>query len=157
MKKAYSIILMSCLTLAIFSCKKDKGSDEPVELTELTGLWELAETSAAMTPVKTFDPGNGDVISFTEGKYAKYKNGQLINEGSYTVVEDSTVEENVHLINLKDKYTHRLVFDNNYSATKIFIYINKGRLSIISGSYAVDAGHNEVYRSIHNTGLLAAK
>jgi hypothetical protein len=157
MKKAYSIILMSCLTLAIFSCKKDKGNDEPIELEELTGVWELAETSAAMMPgVKTYDPGNGNVMSFKEGKYAQYNNRHLIKEGTYTVVEDSTVEENVCLTNLKDKYTYRLVFDHKYSAPKIFIYINEGRLSMISGCYAVDAGHNEVYRGIYNTGLLPA-
>jgi hypothetical protein len=158
MKKVYSTLLMSCLTLAIFSCKKDKGNHEPVELEKLTGLWELAETSAAMMPgVKTYDRGNGNMFSFVNGKYAQYKNGQLIKEGTYTVVEDSTVEESVCLANLKDIYSYRLVFDYKYSATKVFIYINEGKLSMISGCYAVDAGHRELYRSINNTGLLPAE
>jgi hypothetical protein len=158
MKKVYSIMLMSFLTLVIFSCKKNKSNDDPNESYKLTGWWELAETSAAMMPgVKTYDRGNGNMISFTDGKYAQYNNGQLIKEGVYTVVEDNTVEENVCLANLKATYTQRLVFDDNYSAAKIFIYKNAGRLSMISGCYAVDAGHNEVYRSIYNTGLLPAK
>lgn len=150
MKKVYNILLAGCITLALHACKKDKGkgNDTP---NDLAGAWELAESSAAMLPgVKTYAPGNGNTISFEDGRYARYANGQLIKEGTYTIVEDDTVEESVCLVNLKDKYTQRLDLDANNGGTKTFIYINDGQLSMIAGCYALDGGHKEVYRRINN-------
>jgi hypothetical protein len=148
MKTVYSIILISCITLGLSGCKKDKDNDTP---DDLIGAWELAETSAAMMPgVTDYAPGNGNVISFKDDKYFRYNKGQLVTEGTYTVVEDHTVEEHVCLVDLHDKFTHRIIFDNNYSAPKTFLYINDAKLSLISGCYALDAGTKKVYRRIYN-------
>jgi hypothetical protein len=136
--------------MALHACKKDKDNGDKTP-NDLTGAWELAETSAAMLPgVKTHAPGNGNMISFEDGRYAQYTNGQLVKEGAYTVVEDNTVEESVCLGNLKYKFTHRLDLDASSAENKIFICINDGQLSMIAGCYAVDGGHKEVYRRIYN-------
>lgn len=132
---------------ALFACKKDKESDTN---TEVTGGWELAETSSAMMPATTYPAGNGSMLSFQNDKYYHYYKGQVVKEGTFTIEEDNTVEQNVCLVDLADKFTRRIVFDTAYSKPKVFIHIADNKLSLISGCYAVDAGHKTVYRRVHN-------
>jgi hypothetical protein len=147
MKTVQRIIPIILLITTLVACKKDKGSDTNIDV---TGGWELAETSSASLPGVTMHaPGNGKMLSFQGDRYYYYDNGQVVKEGTFTIEDDNTVEQNVCLVNLTDKFTRRIVFDADHTKPKVFIYVADGMLSLISGCYAVDAGHKEVYRHLY--------
>lgn len=136
--------LIFLMTLS-FACKKDKGGDTP---TDLQGGWELAESTVSITPTVTYPSGHGFNLSFDNGKYYYYEHGNVVKEGSFTTMEDNTVEQSTCHGNLADKFTRRIVFDNDYSSNKVFFHIADGKLSLISGCFAVDGGQLKVYRRL---------
>ena len=145
MKQIVSIACVALLVNAFAGCRKDNPKDANAS-NSITGSWELRKSSAAMNPnVHIFPPGNGNILKFTDAGYQLYINGQLVKTGVYAVVEDLTVESNVCLVLPAGEYTHRIVYDDNYTATKEFIQISGTKLSVISGCYAIDAGHTLEY------------
>ena len=151
MKKTYPIVMLALLVTTLFACKKNKDNTvDPKK--DLVSIWELAEVSSAMTPVKTYDPGNGNTLRISEdGTYAYYKNDQTMEQGNYTIVADTSVEKEVCLLNLKDKYKNRFEVTNvtpipTASAFRTFFYVNGDKLYMIGGCYAIDAGSLRVYR-----------
>ena len=99
-----------------------------------------------MNPVvNNYSEGNGNIIKFSETNYEMYENGQLKKSGPYSVLEDTTVEETVCLVFPDGQFTNRIIYDNDYNASKIFLEISGNKLSFVSGCYAVDAGHRSEY------------
>jgi hypothetical protein len=145
MKTVQRIVPVIFLITVLFACKKSKDTNTS---TDIIGSWELAETSAAMIPVITYPTGNGDFLVITDSTYAYYGARNLVKSGTYTIIDDATVEQNVCLVIPDDQFTRRIVFDNNYSTPKVFVDIRDGKLSFISDCYALDAGHKSVYRHI---------
>src|SRR4030095_1738871 len=106
-------------------------------------------TSGGMMPgVTDYPPANGNILKFTEDTYTITKNGHAVKSGKYVLVEDTTVEESVCLVMPKDEYIYRIVYDDDFAATKVFIEISGKRLKFVSGCYALDAGHKEEYESL---------
>jgi hypothetical protein len=145
MKTIQRIAPLIFLMILSFACKKDKGDNTPKDL---QGGWELAESTVSITPTVTYPSGHGFNLSFDNGKYYYYEHGNVVKEGSFTTMEDNTVEQNVCMTNLADKFTRRIVFDNDYSSNKVFFHIADGKLSLISGCFAVDGGQLKVYRRL---------
>jgi hypothetical protein len=151
MKKTYPIVMLALLMTTLFACKKDKGDTiDPKK--DLVSIWELAEASSAMTPVKTYDPGNGNTLRINSNDtYAYFKDGQVVEQGNYSIVADTSVEKEVCLVNLKDKYKNRFEITNvtpvpTVMAFKTFFYVEGDKLYMIGGCYAIDAGSLRVYR-----------
>jgi hypothetical protein len=145
MKTIQRIAPLILLMTVLFACKKDKGSNTP---TDLQGGWELAESTVSITPTVNYPSVNGFNLSFDNGKYYYYEQGKIVKEGSFTTMKDNTVEQNVCMTNLADKFTRRIVFDNDYSSNKVFFHIADGKLSLISGCFSVDGGQLKVYRRL---------
>ena len=139
------IILSACLItfIACFvSCRKENKDIS----TSIIGTWELRHSSAAMNPTTNNYPrGNGNLLKFTNDSYEIYKNNQLVQSGYYTIVNDSTVEENVCLVFSAGRFTNRIIYDGNYNDSKQFIEISNNKLTFISGCYALDDGHTSEY------------
>jgi hypothetical protein len=146
MKTVQRIVPVIFLITLLFACKKDKGNKTP---SDLEGGWELAESTVSITPTVTYPSGNGFTLSFSNGKYSYGEHGNIIKEGSFTTMEDNTVEQNVCMTNLADTFTRRVVFDNDYSATKVFFHIADDKLYLISGCHTVDGGQKKVYRRFY--------
>jgi hypothetical protein len=137
-------IILGSLSITFQSCKKNDGKKDPDIRTSLVGTWELRQTSGAMIPATTLYPqGNGNILKFTEADYVLLKNGQILKSGKYVVTEDTTVEKNVCLIMPKGEYAHRIVYDGDYAATKVFLDVT-GKTKICFGCYAFDAGIGEI-------------
>jgi hypothetical protein len=152
MKKTYPIVMLALLMTTLFACKKNKDHNDDLKK-ELVSIWELAETSSAMGPMKTYGPGNGNTLSINnDDTYAYYKDETVMMEhGNYTIVPDTSVEKEVCLVNLKDKYKNRFEITNvtpipTVMAFKTFFYVEGDKLYMIGGCYAYDAGSLRVYR-----------
>ena len=151
MKKTYPIVMLALLLTTFIACKKDKGNSPDLKK-DLVSTWELAEVSSSWIPKQTYAPGNGNILRVNnDGSYFYYAAGQIKEQGNYTIVADTTVEKEVCLVNLKDKYKNRLETTNvtpipTVAAFKTFFYIENDRLYMIAGCYAVDGGSLRVYR-----------
>jgi len=108
-----------------------------------------------MNPAVTqYAAGNGNILEFTDTAYKIYKAGSPIQSGQYTVLQDTTVSANVCLAFPKGRYPNRIIYDSNFAAAKIFYQVAGDSLKFISGCYAIDAGHSEVYVRIKKAGAL---
>ena len=149
MKLLAILTIVGSLGISFQSCKKYEGKKDIDIKKALIGTWELRETSGGMMPgVTNYPPANGNILKFTEDTYTIAKNGQVVKSGKYVVVEDTTVEESVCLVMPKDEYINRIVYDDDFAATKVFIEISGKRLKFVSGCYALDAGHKEEYEKL---------
>ncbi len=137
--------------LLSMSCNKNENKKSK-SATSLVGTWELRETSGAMSPtVSKFPAGNGNLLIFTENTYELRKNGQVVKNGSYQIVADSTVEKSVCLVFPKGEYAYRIAYDDNNNEPKQFFHVSGNKLGLVAGCYAYDAGHKEVYEKINDT------
>ena len=106
----------------------------------------MRKTTAAMNPLgMTYPPGNGNMLKFNTDNYEIYQDKQLVKTGTYIIVVDSTVGKSVCLAFTPDRYTNRIVYDNNFSEPKEFFEISNDQLTFISGCYALDAGHTSTF------------
>ncbi|MBO9202688.1 MULTISPECIES: hypothetical protein [Niastella] len=147
MKTTYSYLIVALMVTASIACKKDK--DEKNSKEDLISTWELAQIQAGMIAGKTYEPGNGNLLTINADTYAYYKDGQVIEKGNYTTAADNSVEENVCLVNVKDRYKRSIVFTNVTPArttNKTFYYIENDKLYLLSGCFALDGGVDAVYR-----------
>lgn len=136
------LLLLFILPLLNSGCKKDSKKSPA----SIAGSWELRQTSTAMNPQPGYYlPGNGNILDFTSTSYKIYQPGQATKSGEYTVMQDNTYAASVCLVDTRGEYTSRLVYDNDYNSNKIFYKIKGDTLTLISGCYAVDAGHSAMY------------
>ncbi|WP_207513403.1 hypothetical protein [Longitalea luteola] len=145
MKKVFYILVIFVMS-AFVACKKDKTDNGLAQ--DLIGSWELAATSASITPTVSHPPGQGNFLSFNDNKYFIYENHELVKEGSYTVVIDTTHSENVCLTSPGGEFARRIIFDNDGSANKTFFNVAAHKLVLRSGCFAVDAGVEKVYNRV---------
>jgi hypothetical protein len=113
-----------------------------------TGTWELREKSGMFST--TYPPGNGTLLKFSTSTYEIYTNNQLTQSGTYILLPDNTVKVSVCLEFAEGEFTNRIVYDQQQNIAKTFINIVNNRLTFMSGCYAYDAGHSEVYEKQHN-------
>jgi hypothetical protein len=127
-----SCVLTICILLvSVWSCKKN-NNDTP---TSLKGDWELRQVSGMATI--NYQPGNGNILTFSDTTYKMYKNGVLSKSGIYKVIKDLTFNS---LIVPAGEYTNRIIYDGNTAATKIFFQLSDNTVTFISGSFAADGG-----------------
>src|SRR5690606_33039214 len=112
------------LTSLLFACGKDKIQPE-----SLVGTWELRHVlgvQIANAP-SDFEKGNGNIIEFSSHDYKRIKDGGVVAEGTYKIVEESAEIDGV-------KYKNRIIFDNDDG--KVFIKLAQNELFISTGSIA---------------------
>lgn len=136
------------LVLFNYGCKKN--SDHSPGSGTITGSWELREASGAWSGGVNYPAGNGNIIAFTGTDYKMYKSGSVVKSGQFTVVPDATVSTSVCLVFPANQFTNRIIYDSDLAATKVFYQVAGDSLTLISGCYAYDAGHSEVYARISN-------
>ena len=144
---------MKCVLvlLAIITFSQGCTKDTEVYSNTIIGRWELRTTSAAMLPAgSTYPPGNGNIFEFSNDTYQQYNNGVPVKSGSYRIVTDNTAEKSLCLLVKEGEFTKRIIFDNDLSGDKIFVYFLNNRLNFISGCYALDAGHTSGYERLPN-------
>lgn len=138
MKRIIYFTCFCALTSLFLKCKKEDNS--PLSI---VGSWELKQGSGSFT--QNYDKGNGNILKFTASEYEIYKAGALTKKGTYALIADTTVQNNVCLVLPSAEYKNRIVYDNDYNATKAFIKISANQLYIISGCFATDGGSITIY------------
>ena len=144
MKGAFLSILMGSLILIQPACRKDDIKNNNPILKSLVGSWELKKEQLGMLPVN-YPSGNGNILKFTETGFQFFTNGQLVKSGQYIIVGDNSVTTEVCLVIPTDQYRNRIIYDNNYFDTKIFLQVSENKLTFLSGCFAVDGGHYKEY------------
>lgn len=144
MKKNLFFILFGTFALVQISCRKDNVNNNNLTLTSIIGSWELNKEQLGMLPV-SYSPGNGNILKFTDSEFQIFSNGQPVKSGQYRIVEDGTVATEVCLVIPTDQYRNRIIYDNNFFDTKIFVQVSENRLTFLSGCFAYDAGNYKEY------------
>ncbi len=148
MKQILGFLCINVLISFALSCKKN-DSVRPGFSDSITGTWELRHASSAMNPnISVLPPGNGHILQFSTTDYKRFEAGQLVKTGKYATVDDPTVEASVCLLFPIGQFTNRIIYDNDTTGEKQFIHILDGRLVIVAGCYALDAGHRLEYEKI---------
>jgi hypothetical protein len=140
----FQLCLGAALTL-LMGCNKKTHPGTEGSTAQLVGTWELREAQSGMIPNMQHAPGNGNRYQFTETAYEQYTNGDRVKSGAYQVVTDTTVQKEVGLELPAGQFTHRIIFDNDPSATKIFFQISAGKLLLLSGYFPTDGGSRLTY------------
>ncbi|MDB5246638.1 MAG: hypothetical protein JWQ40_1032 [Segetibacter sp.] len=143
MKRLISIIAFASLVSLFPACGKDNSTNNAE--TRIIGSWELRQSSGGMRAATDYPAANGNILKFTGSNYESFTDGQLVKRGTYSIVSDTTVEASVCLVLPAGEFRNRIIYDNDDQSTKVFIQITGNKLSIISGCYAVDAGHRRDY------------
>jgi hypothetical protein len=138
--KRFPLLFILIITLVNTSCKKE---DRDNSAAAPEGVWELRSVTAMSS--SAYPPGNGHIISFTGNKYEIKDNGQITRSGEFQVIEDLTAAASTCLNIAPGKYTNRIIYDSNMSATKTFFDISGNTLTIVSGCFAIDAGSSSAY------------
>lgn len=141
------LILSVCLVTFVacfISCKKDSLKENQDTSSSIIEIWELQKISGMITI--NYPAGKGNILKFTKGNYELYENNRLVKNGDYKIVKDSTVEENVCLVFATNRFTDRIIYDNNLTKPKEFLEIENNKLTIISGCYALDGGSTFEYK-----------
>lgn len=145
-KLIYLCSFFILLTLLV-CCKKETDNSGFVEdydyLNSVIGTWELRQQSGSFTT--TYAKGNGNVLKFNGPNYERYTNGALTKSGTFTLVPDTAVQQNVCLVLSNKEYKNRIVFDGKDEARKTFVRITKNKLDLVSGCFANDSGSGSVY------------
>lgn len=124
-------LLFIALLTVIFSCKKDKNTDQ------LTGKWEY-RGHVYNTGIDKQPAGNGNLISFNNGTYKRTSNGQVTQSGSYIITQEMLRNENVS----------RIIYDNDGSPPKVFFKIENSKLTFYGEIPTVSDGAEEYYERL---------
>lgn len=127
----FVVVLTSCAKRGHGGCF-DPGSKE------IEGVWELRKASSML--VSDYPPGNGSTIRFTGNKYEKRENGQVIQSGEFSIINDPTASESTCMNIAPGQFTNRIIYDNNINGQKFFLQLKGDQLIVMSGCFAVDAG-----------------
>lgn len=143
--KHLAAVSLSTFFLLLVSCKKDR--QYPMEL---TGVWELRFTASMFG--RSYDPGTGNILIFTSGgDFRSTLNGVASESGTYYVMNDGNVEEEICLVGLTEKFDKAIRFSNNGPKRKGYFNIAGDSLTIYSGCFSYDAWLKSVYKFLRET------
>lgn len=145
MKYIRSIAIFLLLLTLFSSCKKHDSKEIPFE-----GYWELRSSVGFI--VTHYEPNKGNVLYFAREEYKVYDKGMLADEGTYTIIDDNTLEESVGLVS-NGQFLKRISFIDSsipWYHNKIFFEHKGDELIIVGGYFPNDAGVRLIYRKINN-------
>lgn len=144
MKGTSLSIFFGIFILVQLACSKDNVTNNNLTLSSIIGSWELNKEQLGMLPL-SYSPGNGNILKFTDSEFQIFANGQFVKRGPYRITKDNTVATEVCLVIPTDQYRNRIIYDNNFFETKIFVQVSENKLTFLSGCFAYDAGNYKEY------------
>ena len=136
-------LLISLLAVFLFACKKEKdalSAEEDNTPGSIQGTWELKETYSGMSPYMQHPPGNGNILTFTDNSYQIIIGGEVRQEGTYSLSNDSVTNVNTCALEAPVSSTpNRIVFDNEVFLHRGFSVTSK-TLTLTTGCIPADGG-----------------
>lgn len=111
-----SMVLFFSALLFFTGCKKDSFSISE----QVVGKWELRRTYGGGAPAEVYEPGNGRRYELTASHFTFYRDGQVIESGSYRIYQENSPAWG----------EYRIEFNTN--AVPQYIRIEGNRLTITS-------------------------
>lgn len=128
-----------CILLSLFvRCRKDY-----VYSNSISGTWELRLQTGGFST--TYAKRNGNLLKFSGSNYERYTNGTLSKTGTFALIPDTTVQQNVCLVLSNKEYKNRIVFDGVDNPRKTFVKITNNELDLYSGCFANDSCSGSIY------------
>jgi hypothetical protein len=101
-----------------------------------------------MMPTTNYLPGNGNLLSFTDTEFTDRRAGQVVQQGTYRLANDSTVNLNsCARMAAKDDKPNTLILENTPAGYKQYFEIKGNTLKIWSGCMALDGGAT-IYKKV---------
>ena len=126
-KKLSYLMFLTC-AMVLLGCDKKDEQVEPAS--SIVGTWELRHTLGVQDV--DVEPGNGNTITFTADTYQKKRDGEVVDEGRYSVKDESVAN-----IDGTD-FNRRIVFDGNM--LEMHLKFSENVLVLSFGSIALDGG-----------------
>ena len=140
MKPLFLVVFAAVTIVSFTACQKQEAVEKSRVATSLIGSWELRAMQGGMLPGKELAPGNGAVLQFTATHYTKYENNTVVETGTYSLVQDSTVSETVGLQMPAGKFAYHIVLKNDANQRPTFIDLEDDKLSLVTGYFPLDYG-----------------
>jgi hypothetical protein len=147
MKKIILPICMAIIAVLAVSCTKQiaEQNNNPLD-----GIWELSEKTESLAGTQNYPAGNGNKLVFHENKYQLYVNNVVIEESTYTILDDTSVAVVTGLAIPAGEFTKRIEFNAVSSPSKIFFHTTGEKLILLSGHFPTDGGRKKMYKRINN-------
>ncbi len=142
MKIILSIIFI--LTICATGCQRGVSKEKNIPSTSLYGSWELRQQQSGMIPVVAYPAGNGTGLLFTRDSFESRINGNRVQSGTYTIVDDPNVQTEVGLTFPASRFNRRIIFKDSTTA-KTFLDISNDTLTLVSGYFPTDGGSMRIY------------
>ncbi|MHA6249671.1 hypothetical protein ACXYMU_17140 [Pontibacter sp. CAU 1760] len=146
MTRALYIATLFCLLLLATACERAEAL-RAVPLPDLIGTWELRSSFGGWSGLRTYQAGNGNIISFTADTYTRFDNG-VRETGRYKLVEDTSI--------LTDQPITRIIFyEGNKAASgddpfgSLSVHVDADTLTIAMDVYD---GNSFYYQRIGTMG-----
>ena len=130
-----SLLLSVVLCLSsLIGCKKNKTDLAP----SIIGKWELRKQTGGIAGGETIYPsGNGTILEFSADIYTKYKNGQIIENGTYNIIKATS--------NQTGQLVDKLILNGQSVSQEFFIQIEETQFSFWYG------GSDDIYTTYERT------
>ena len=147
MRRALFIICVGTMITVLACCKNDSIEKNKEENT-IVGTWELRQAQTGMMPTVNYNPGNGNILKYTDVNYEMFTNGVLTKSGTFVLVNDTTAQATVGIVVTAGQFTDRIVYDNDLTAPKKFLQVVNNKLTFLSGYFPLDYGSKTIYERI---------
>jgi hypothetical protein len=138
------LFIVFILMICAYGCQRGISKEKNIPSTSLYGSWELRQQQSGMIPVVAYPAGNGTGLLFTKDSFETRINGNLVQSGTYTLVEDPDVQTEVGLTFPAGRFNRRIVFKDSTTA-KIYLDISNDTLTLVSGYFPTDGGSMRIY------------
>jgi hypothetical protein len=135
------ILAAALVLITVSACEKASLPEQPGKL---PGKWELRETVSGVG-LRTYAEGNGTRYEFGSTTYEKYENGNLVKQGTYTVVQDDSAAMKIGIVIPAGQFTKRIRLDADNAGDRFFFQSNGSQLILLSGFFPLDGGLKATY------------
>ncbi len=149
MKKIRLKILALAVILAA-GCQKK--SDSIGNNNSLIGKWEISQTSG-FSGVKDYPTGNNNILVFLDGENYKadslisgFLTGKSNQSGKYDTRQADSATNYLGLNVNPGEFTHRIIWDNDSNARRMYYQINNNELILLAGNFINDSGTKIVFK-----------
>ncbi len=118
--KTIKFLLIICMIVTFFGCKKDDKADEN---SQFEGTWEMKSTTNGLNGIKIdYQSGNGNLIILKGNNYQVFSNHHLEKSGTFQIIAEISI--------LTKTKGNRIIYDNNPDQVRTFVEVKDSILGL---------------------------